>query len=65
MSLSLLISIKIGMATAGSIQAWKAWEKTIRAGGRSSKKTVPKVKSKAIKISQRDNGDWMSLGVPR
>ena len=52
--LFLLLSKKTGIATAGRIQAWKACEKTIKAGGRSSKKMVPKANNIAVKINHRD-----------
>ena len=41
------IKMNMGMATAGSIHAWKAMEKTIRAGGRCSRKTDPKANTSA------------------
>ena len=56
--------IKIGMATAGKIQAWNACENIISAGGRCSRKTEPKAKSSPTSISQRYNGVRRFLAFP-
>ena len=60
----LLIKINIGIATAGSMHAWNAWENIISAGGRCSINTVPKANIKATIMRILDCVEWMFLGVP-
>ena len=60
----LFIRIKIGMATAGNIHAWKAWLNTIRIGGVCFRKTEPNANIRPAKIRILYMGECICLGFP-
>ena len=59
-----LISINTGIATAGKIRAWNAWEPTINKGGAVSINCIPNPNKTPIKPRVRYMGDFIFRSMP-